>query len=623
MVKNKTWNEVELPEILKGGKNGIKMGPFGSQLKKEFLMSNGQYRVYGQENVYANDFSIGKRYIEKEKYLQLKSCEVLPGDFLISSMGTIGKCAIAPSNIPKGIMDSHLIRLRLNKTVIKENYLKYYIQSSIVQKQIKDLSVGGIMDGLSTSIIKKLIVIISPVKEQEAIEKVLSDIENLINNLEKLIIKKKDIKQGTMQELLTGKKRLNGFSEEWVKINLASKSKLKARIGWQGLTTSEYLSEGYAYLITGTDFLEGQIDWRNCHFVNKSRYEQDKNIQVANGDILVTKDGTIGKVAIVNGLVRPATLNSGVFVIRPIKSAYNTQFVYHILSSNIFIDFLKKLSAGSTINHLYQKDFVNFDFMIPADKKEQEAIAEVLTDMDIEIQALEKKLFKVKQIKKGMMDELLTGRIRLIDNVQNTISEKVSKHSHNKHFDDAVAIAGIVNSFYSEKYSLGRKKIQKLLYLMRRKEEENIKAFKKKAAGPYADEIRYKGGEPIAITNKYIITKRSDKGTSFTKGQNIDKALGYIEKWGIKSDIQWLIDNFKYTKTNILELLATVDMAICDLVHKEINISIASIKHLIETNDEWKAKLDKDYFSDENIAYAIEQLTNLLQYEEVNNVYCR
>jgi type I restriction enzyme S subunit len=145
---------------------------------------------------------------------------------------------------------------------------------------------------------------------------------------------------------------------DWESINMSEHSILKARIGWQGLTTAEYLSSGKYYLVTGTDFVDGKVNWTSCHFVDKYRYIQDKNIQLVIGDVLLTKDGTIGKVGFVDTLPLPATLNSGVFVIRPRNRAYDSLFLYFILNSNIFSDFLFKLQAGSTISHLYQKDFV-------------------------------------------------------------------------------------------------------------------------------------------------------------------------------------------------------------------------------------------------------------------------
>ena len=221
-----------------------------------------------------------------------------------------------------------------------------------------------------------------------------------------------------MQDLLTGKKRLPGFSGEWINFNLMKHSKIKARIGWQGLKKSEYLDSGYALLITGTDFDDGKVKWDSCHYVTRSRYDQDRNIQIQNNDILITKDGSLGKAALVQGLTKPATLNSGIFVIRPMQNAYDPVFVYHILSSFVFKDFLDKLSAGSTIIHLYQKDICKFEFLLPPTIEEQEAIAALLSEMDSEIEALQQKLEKYRQLKQGMMQQLLTGKIRLVQGVE-------------------------------------------------------------------------------------------------------------------------------------------------------------------------------------------------------------
>jgi type I restriction enzyme S subunit len=174
------------------------------------------------------------------------------------------------------------------------------------------------------------------------------------------------------------------------------------------------LDSGHYALVTGTDFCDGKIDWDGCYFVEKERYDQDRYIQLQINDVLLTKDGTIGKAAFVDELPYPATLNSGVFVIRPKNGSYNPKFFFYILRSQIFVDFLNKLQAGSTISHLYQKDFVNFEFLAPATLDEQSAIATVLSDMDAEIAVLEQRRAKTKDLKQAMMQELLTGRTRLI-----------------------------------------------------------------------------------------------------------------------------------------------------------------------------------------------------------------
>lgn len=196
---------------------------------------------------------------------------------------------------------------------------------------------------------------------------------------------------------------------DWEVRNIVENSTMKARIGWQGLKVAEYMDNGDYYLITGTDFNDGKIKWETCHFVEKERFAQDKNIQIKVGDILITKDGTIGKLAYIDHLPMPATLNSGVFAIRPKDNDYLTQFLFYIFNSFYFQDFLNKLVAGSTIIHLYQKDFVNFNFPLPPTLTEQTAIAAFLNDTDNLINNLEQLLAKKRAIKTGAMQELLAS----------------------------------------------------------------------------------------------------------------------------------------------------------------------------------------------------------------------
>ena len=347
------------------------------------------------------------RYADKSSYDFLKKSSLFGGELLMAKRGYFFEMKTKYATLAP-----NLYLLKLNDKA-DGRFLYYYFLSKEGQKRIKAINASTSLGAIYKDDVKGLLVPSIRKKEQENIAASLSDVDTLITDLQKLIRKKKDIRQGTMQMLVTGKKRLDGYSGDWVKINLAKNSKLKARIGWQGLTTAEYLDEGYSFLITGTDFDGGRINWNGCHFVNYDRYAQDPNIQVSNGDLLLTKDGTIGKVAYVTDLKRPATLNSGVFLVKPITDAYVAHFMFYVLESSVFKDFLQQLSAGSTINHLYQKNLVKFDLYVPPTKEEQEAIATILFDMDSDIHKLEEKLYKYQEIKQGMMEELLTGKVRL------------------------------------------------------------------------------------------------------------------------------------------------------------------------------------------------------------------
>jgi type I restriction enzyme, S subunit len=332
------------------------------------------------------------------------------GTLTVVCSGTVGIPSFLA--VDSCIHDGFLALVDLNKNV-HDDYL--YHQLTILRDRFENSAThGGVFTNLTTEIFRNFSIPIPRNNdEQRAIAAALSDVDALLASLDALIVKKRLIKQGAMQELLTGRRRLSGFSGEWVRLHLSNDTILKARIGWQGLTTAEYLGNGDYALVTGTDFTNGSINWNSCSFVEKSRYDQDKNIQLQVGDVLLTKDGTIGKVAYISQLPYPTTLNSGVFVLRPKNNRYVPLFMYYVLRSKIFSDFLAQLQAGSTINHLYQKDFVKFTFFAPS-QEEQREIATVLSSMDDEIHALELQRDKTHSLKQGMMQELLTGRTRLI-----------------------------------------------------------------------------------------------------------------------------------------------------------------------------------------------------------------
>jgi type I restriction enzyme, S subunit len=158
------------------------------------------------------------------------------------------------------------------------------------------------------------------------------------------------------------------------------------RIGWHGLTTSDYDTVG-EYLVTGTDIIEGVVAWDHCHRVSTEIYERDPRIQLSEGDLLVTKDGTIGKIAQVAQMPGRATLNSGIFRISPRRRVLDSRFGFWALSSRLFTDFVELLSSGSTINHLYQADIVEFGLPLPP-LTIQRALAVLLDQETAQIDAL-------------------------------------------------------------------------------------------------------------------------------------------------------------------------------------------------------------------------------------------
>ncbi len=198
--------------------------------------------------------------------------------------------------------------------------------------------------------------------------------------------------------------------ESWGIKRIKYMAHLKGRIGWQGLTSDEYIDEG-PYLITGIDFKNGGIDWNNCVHITEERWAEAPEIHIKNGDLLITKDGTVGKVAVVSDLYGKASLNSGVLVIRTIEK-YDRKFLYWVLQSEEFWTWFRLKNAGnSTIIHLYQNDFAEFSYTFP-EFIEQQAIADFLDKECAQIDSiaadLEKQIELLQQYKKSLITETVT-----------------------------------------------------------------------------------------------------------------------------------------------------------------------------------------------------------------------
>lgn len=197
--------------------------------------------------------------------------------------------------------------------------------------------------------------------------------------------------------------------ENWGLATVKESCYIHARIGWQALSKREHLADGEYMLITGTDFKNGLVNYSTCVYVSKERYEMDKKIQLQNDDILITKDGTLGKVAVVKNLPKPATLNGGVFVVRP-DSRFNKDYIELIFNSSYFSGFINNIKKSTTIKHLNQKKL--HEFLIPVPPIEEQArivakVDEIMAKID-EYEKLENQLVKLKeQFPQDMKDSLL------------------------------------------------------------------------------------------------------------------------------------------------------------------------------------------------------------------------
>ena len=335
------------------------------------------------------DVGIGAKYIEKteEKIIPegiTRSRYVKPGDLLLSNSMSFGRPYILRTD---GCIHDGWLVLKNYEETLESNFLYYLLSSDVVLQQYKSKAAGSGVLNLNKDLVNSVNLVVPPLTEQKSIAEALSDTDNLIQSLEKLIDKKKKIKQGAMQQLLTGKKRLPGFIEQW---------EIK-KLG-------DIVSINKGQLITEKDAQDGTIPviagGKKPSYYHSFPNRQGKTITIS------ASGANAGYV----GFYTEPIFASDCSTIGE-NDKYSIEFIYYqllMLQETIYY-----AQTGGAQPHIHPKDLkpllINYTNL-----KEQNAIAQVLSDMDAEIEALEEKLEKVKTIKQGMMQELLTGRIRLI-----------------------------------------------------------------------------------------------------------------------------------------------------------------------------------------------------------------
>ena len=272
----------------------------------------------------------------------------------------------------------------------KENieFFYYLLNYSKIQKKFNLLAAGSGVNNLKIDSVKNLLIPLPSLPEQKAIAKVLSDIDSLIENLDKLIQKKKLIKKGVMQELLTGKKRLPGFKGEWIRKKLGE----IAQIYQPETISQEKLSNKAKFYVYGANGIIGKYDYYNHRFWQ---------------NIITCRGSTCGTI---NKTTDYCWITGNAMVINVDNNRkIDKLFLFYLLKNQDF----SKLITGSGQPQIIRQPLLHFEIILPPTLEEQKAIAKILSDIDADIESLERKKEKYEKIKKGAMELLLTGKVRL------------------------------------------------------------------------------------------------------------------------------------------------------------------------------------------------------------------
>ena len=334
------------------------------------------------------------------------------GDLVVALYGaTAGVVAVTEI---EAAINQAVLSIRTNRC--DSEYLFHHLASR--RNQIVATYTQGGQPNLSGEIIRSLVIVIPPLVEQRAIAEALSDVDGLLNALEALIAKKRAIKQATMQQLLTGRTRLPGFRGVWETKRLGELGNCLRGVSYDPTTDlSSYDKDSTVRLLRANNIQEAAVILADVQYVEARKVSEFQVMQP--DDILVcmangSKElvGKAGLFFVKDGYTYTFGAFMGCFRVEPTIAEPN--FVFYIFQTHRFRNFINLILAGSSINNLKPSDIESAEFQVP-DKEEQRAIVSVLSDMDAEIVALEQRRDKTRAIKQGMMQQLLTGRVRLMN----------------------------------------------------------------------------------------------------------------------------------------------------------------------------------------------------------------
>ncbi|MFQ2005777.1 restriction endonuclease subunit S [Aeromonas veronii] len=372
-------------------------------------------------------------YITETVHSTFLGSEIKRDDVLLNITGaSIGRCAKADIQVIGGNVNQHVCIIRVDGSKFVPVVLVELINSSVGQNQIDSFQAGGNREGLNFAQVRQLkFALPLTVVEQTAIANVLSDSDALIDALEQLIAKKQAIKSATMQQLLTGRTRLPAFAlrpdgtqkgyklselgdipEDWevnTLNNLVSFENGDRSSNYP--SANEFVDYGIPFINAG-HVSDGQINDSIMDYVPEYVYSRLGGGKVKTGDLLFCLRGSLGKFGVIDKDFGRGAIASSLVIVRPNLKRTSTDFVASYFKSGTCKKMIDLWAGGAAQPNLGARELGMFLVPIPQ-REEQTAIATILSDMDNELQALTQKLEKARALKQGMMQQLLTGKIRL------------------------------------------------------------------------------------------------------------------------------------------------------------------------------------------------------------------
>ena len=361
-------------------------------------------------------------FIDEETHASFSATEIQLHDVLLNITGaSIGRSAIADKRIERGNVNQHVCIIRTDKNKLVPHYINLFLLSKMGQKQIDSFQAGGNRQGLNFGQIKSFRFPLPPPPEQRAIAAALSDVDSLLTALDALIAKKRLIKQGTMQELLTGRKRLPRFNGKW---EVKTLDELFYFSGGYSASRDQLSSNGYCYLHYGDihmsekTFVDLKTEFHDIPKLNINLKRVSDVSLLNDGDIVFVDaseddEGASRHVVIVNPDKIPFISGLHTIVAKGKTNELAHSYRRYCFQTRAVKDQFRFYAVGTKVTGISKTNIAKINLPVPS-IPEQQAIAEILSDMDAEIAALKARREKTSLLKQGMMQELLTGKTRLV-----------------------------------------------------------------------------------------------------------------------------------------------------------------------------------------------------------------
>lgn len=419
MKNHSNWQTKKFVDICLP-KEGLKRGPFGSAIKKEFFVPDGN-KVYEQSNAIYDDAFRGNYFINDEKYKELINFNVVPGDIIVSCSGTLGRISVIPSNAKKGVINQALLRIRILENIVSKKYFLYFFRSADFQRKILVQSQGTAMTNMvGMKDFKEIEIPLPDLNTQQAIvskiEELFSDLDKGLEDLKKAQQQLKTFRQSVLKWAFEGKLTNENVKEgklpkgwEWTNFE-----NVCVKIGDIDHKMPQQIEKGYPYVSTKDFTNDFKISFDNAKYISEEDYlNLSRKIKPEKGDIIFPRYGTIGKNILID-FDKDFLVSYSCAVIKPNHSIVDSKYIYLYSISPKISDEIRKYVVETTQANIGIASIKSFVFPLPPLEEQQRIVQEIesrLSVADKMEEGISQSIQKAESLRQSILKKAFSGEL--------------------------------------------------------------------------------------------------------------------------------------------------------------------------------------------------------------------